>query len=143
MSQEKLLKILRPDSLPSNPGPADYFTGSVRITPLVKGEEPSCLTCACVSFDPSARSAWHTHPKGQLLVVIDGLGLIQEWGKPIQRIKKGEVIWTPAGVKHWHGASRESNLTHIAIQELLNGKNIDWLEKVSDEQYNAGVIGDS
>ena len=140
MSETRGVRILRPELLPSNPGSADNFTGKVQFTPLVKGEEPSCMTCGCVTFDPSARSAWHTHPKGQLLVVTDGLGFVQEWEKPIQRIKTGDVIWTPPGVKHWHGASLEASMTHIAIQEMLNGKNVDWLEKVSDEQYNTGVI---
>lgn len=137
MLQDKIMKILRPELLPSNPGPADYFTGKVRITPLVQGEEPSCMTCGCVTFDPSARSAWHTHPKGQILIVTEGIGFVQEWEKPAQRIKKGDVIWTPPGVKHWHGASPESGMTHMAIQETLNGKNVDWLEKVSEQQYNA------
>lgn len=140
MSQDKIIKILRPESLSSNPGSTDFFTGTVRITPLVQGEEPSCMTCACVTFDPSARSAWHTHPKGQLLIIIDGLGFVQEWGKPAQQIKKGDVIWTPPTVKHWHGAAPESSMTHMAIQETLNGKNVDWLEKVSDEQYNTNVM---
>ncbi len=133
------MKILNPKSLPSNAGPADYFTGTVRITPLVQGEEPSCMTCGYVTFDPRARSAWHTHPKGQFLIVIEGTGFVQEWGKPVQRIKKGDVIWTPPDVKHWHGASPTSSLTHIAIQETLNGKNVEWMEKVSDDQYLAEV----
>jgi len=98
------------------------------------------MTCGYVMFDPSSRSAWHTHPKGQLLIIVDGLGFVQEWGKLVQRLKKGDVVWTPPGVKHWHGASLESSMTHIAIQETLNGKNVDWLEKVSDEQYNASFV---
>lgn len=140
MLQETKLKLLKPESRPANPGPADCFTGNVMITPLVKGEDPSCLTCACVMFDPSARSAWHTHPKGQLLIVTDGLGLIQEWGQPVQAIKKGDIIWTPPEVKHWHGATPDSKLTHIAIQEMLNGINVNWLEKVSDEQYSSARL---
>jgi quercetin dioxygenase-like cupin family protein len=139
MSKDGNMKVMRPESLPANPGSADYFTGIVRIAPLVQGEEPSCMTCGCVTFDPSARSAWHTHPKGQILIVTEGVGFVQEWGTPIQIIKKGDVIWTPADVKHWHGASSESSLTHIAIQETLNGKNIHWLEKVSDEHYSAAL----
>jgi len=131
------MKILKPETLPSNPGPADYFTGSVRVTPLVTGEEPSCLSCGSVAFQAGARSAWHTHPKGQLLVVTEGAGLIQEWGQPLRRIQKGDVIWTPAGVKHWHGASPSATMTHTAIQESLNGKNVEWLEKVTDEEYKA------
>src|SRR4051794_28386543 len=89
------LKVIRPDSQPSNLGPRDWFTGTARITPLIQGEEPSCLQCASVAFDPGARTAWHTHPKGQLLIVTEGSGLIQEWGKPVRRIQKGDTIWTP------------------------------------------------
>jgi quercetin dioxygenase-like cupin family protein len=133
------MKILNPGSLPSTQGPSEYFTGKVRITPLCQGEEPSCLQCASVGFEPGARSAWHTHPKGQLLVVTDGAGLIQEWGKPGRRIQKGDVIWTPPGVKHWHGATTTTAMTHIAIQEALDGKVVDWMEKVSEEQYQTGL----
>ena len=109
MSDEtKAMKIIKPAAEPSNEGPAEYFTGTVRVTLLVKGETPSCLTCASVGFQPGARSAWHTHPKGQLLIVTAGSGLIQEWGKPVRRIVTGDVIWTPPDVKHWHGAAPES-----------------------------------
>jgi quercetin dioxygenase-like cupin family protein len=134
---ESLLKIITPAEQPSNQAPAEYFTGSVNVTPLVKGEEPSCLTCVSVAFQPGARSAWHTHPKGQLLIVTNGSGLIQQWGKLIRRIQVGDVIWTPAQVKHWHGAAPETGMTHTAIQETLDGKNVEWLEKVSDEQYQS------
>jgi quercetin dioxygenase-like cupin family protein len=137
MLDNKVMKIIKPELLSSNPGSADYFTGSVRVTPLVQGEEPSCMTCGYVTFDSSSRSAWHTHPKGQLLVVTAGAGFIQEWDKPIQKITSGDVIWTPPGVKHWHGATPSSNLTHLAIQESVNGKNVEWMEKVSDEQYHS------
>jgi quercetin dioxygenase-like cupin family protein len=133
----KEMKILKPASLPSSLGPSETFTGTVRVTPLTQGEEPSCLTCASVGFEPGARSAWHTHPKGQLLVVTDGAGLIQEWGKPVRRIQKGDVIWTPPGVKHWHGAAPNSAMTHTAIQESLNGKVVEWLNKVTDAEYKA------
>jgi quercetin dioxygenase-like cupin family protein len=133
----KEMKILQPASLPSNPGPTETFTGTVQVTPLIQGEEPSCLTCASVGFQPGARSAWHTHPKGQLLVVTDGAGLIQEWGKPVRRIQKGDVIWTPPGVKHWHGAAPNSAMTHTAIQESLNGKVVEWMDKVTDTEYKA------
>jgi quercetin dioxygenase-like cupin family protein len=131
----KNMQIIKPQSLPAKAAPVEHFTGSVHLTPLVMGEEPSCLTCASVSFDPSARSAWHTHPRGQLLIVTNGSGLIQEWGKPISKIQKGDVIWTPPGVKHWHGAAPSSGMTHTAIQEAVNGKNVEWLEKVTDEEY--------
>jgi quercetin dioxygenase-like cupin family protein len=133
MSKE--MKILKTETLPSNPGPAEYFTGSVKVTPLVTGEEPACLSCASVAFQQGARSAWHTHPRGQLLIVTEGSGLIQEWGKPIRRIQKGDTIWTPPGVKHWHGASPTTSIIHTAIQEACDGKAVDWLEKVSDEEY--------
>lgn len=135
MDQEKVMKVLKPDDLPSNPGPAEYFTGTVRVAPVFQGEDPSCMSCGCVTFDPSARSAWHDHPKGQLLVVQEGSGFVQEWGKPVQRIKKGDVIWTPPRVKHWHGATPDSSLTHLAVQESLDGKAVNWMEKVSDEHY--------
>jgi quercetin dioxygenase-like cupin family protein len=133
----KEMKILKPASIPSNAGPTETFTGTVHVTPLIQGEEPSCLTCASVGIQPGARSAWHTHPKGQLLVVTDGAGLIQEWGKPVRRIEKGDVIWTPPGVKHWHGAAPNSSMTHTAIQESLNGKVVEWLDKVTDAEYKA------
>jgi quercetin dioxygenase-like cupin family protein len=131
----KEMKILKPASLPSSLGPTETFTGTVHVTPLTQGEEPSCLTCASVGFEPGARSAWHSHPKGQLLVVTNGAGLIQEWGKPVRRIQKGDVIWTPPGVKHWHGAAPNSALTHTAIQESLNGKVVEWMDKVTDAEY--------
>ena len=131
------MKIIKPVAEPSNEGPAEYFTGTVRVTPLVKGESPCCLTCASVGFQPGARSAWHMHPKGQLLIVTEGSGLIQEWGKPVRRIVTGDVIWTPPGVKHWHGASPESAMTHTACQETQDGKNVDWMEKVTDQEYKS------
>jgi quercetin dioxygenase-like cupin family protein len=131
----KNMQIIKPQLLPAKAAPAEYFTGLVHLTPLVKGEEPSCLTCASVSFDPGAHSAWHTHPRGQLLIVTDGIGLIQEWGKPICKIHQGDVIWTPGGVKHWHGATPSSSMTHTAIQEAVDGKNVEWLEKVTDDEY--------
>lgn len=134
------MKIMNPATQSSVDGPTEFFIGSVKVTPLVQGEEPSCLTCASVGFQPGARSNWHTHPKGQLLVVTDGEGLIQEWGKPVQVIKKGDVIWTPPGVKHWHGAKADKALTHTAIQESLNRKNVEWMEKVSEDQYNGSKL---
>ena len=136
-SEAKAMKVLKSDGMPSNQGPAEFFTGTVHVTPLVQGEDPSCLSCASVRFDPSARSAWHTHPRGQLLIVTEGAGLVQEWGKPIQNLQKGDVVWTPAGVKHWHGAAATTSLTHTAIQETVGGKAVEWLEQVTDEQYGA------
>lgn len=131
------MKIMKPDTRPSNQGPVENFTGVVEITPLVKGEEPSCLACAQVAFNPGARSAWHTHPRGQLLIVTKGIGLIQQWGGQIQMIQQGDVIWTPPQVKHWHGATPTSTMTHTAIQESLNGVVVEWLEKVTDEEYGS------
>lgn len=138
-SSENQMRIIKPNSGPVLDGPEETFTGKVQVTPLVQGEEPSCLTCASVAFNPSARSAWHTHPKGQLLIVTEGSGLIQEWGKPIRKIQKGDVIWTPPGVKHWHGAASQTAMTHTAIQESLDGKNVEWMEKVTDQEYSASV----
>ena len=133
------MKIYKPAELPAVPGPEAYFTGSATIKMIAVGSAPSCLACAAVGFAEGARSAWHTHPKGQLLIVTEGSGLIQEWGKPIQKIQKGDVIWTEPGVKHWHGAAPSSTMTHIATQESLDGKNVEWMEKVSDEQYKVRV----
>lgn len=138
MSDARRLKVIQPDLQASSPGPAEYFTGSVQVTPLVQGEDPSCLSCASVHFNSGARSAWHTHPKGQLLIVTEGSGLIQQWGEPVRAIKKGDVIWTPPNVKHWHGASASTVMTHTAIQESLNGKAVEWMEKVSEDQYLRG-----
>jgi quercetin dioxygenase-like cupin family protein len=107
-----------------NKGSADFFTGNVQVEPLAQGKDPARVSAGKVTFEPCARSAWHTHPLGQMLIVTDGCGLIQEWGKPAQVIRPGDVIWTPPGVKHWHGASADSKLTHIAIQESLNGKKV-------------------
>jgi len=106
---------------------------------LVAGEDPSTMTAAYVCFECSARSAWHSHPKGQLLVVTEGSGLIQEWGKPVRKIQKGDVIWTPPDVRHWHGAGPDNKMTHLAIQESLNGKSVEWMEKVTDEEYKTSV----
>jgi quercetin dioxygenase-like cupin family protein len=116
-------------------GAADRFTGSVRVQSLFDAKSPARTTGGEVTFQPGARSAWHTHPLGQILIVTEGVGWVQEWGGPIQVMRKGDVIWIPPGVKHWHGATPISSVTHIAIQESLDGRNVDWLEKVSDEQY--------
>ena len=132
------MQIHRNGSRPSQQGPSEYFTGNVRIDPINQAPDPSPVTCACVMFEPGARSAWHTHPLGQTLIVTSGLGWTQCWGEPIEEIRPGDVIWCPPDKKHWHGASPTTRMAHIAIQEQLNGKNVDWLEKVSDEQYLAG-----
>lgn len=121
---------------PSAAGLADYFTGTVRIDPLFLAHAPARTTGGCVTFEPGARTAWHTHPLGQTLIVTAGCGRIQLWGKPIQEIKPGDVIWIPAGEKHWHGAAPTTALTHIAIQEEMDGSTVTWLEHVSNEQYS-------
>lgn len=129
------MDIQRAGSQPSGPGPADWFTGTVRIDPLFKAAAPGRVAGASVTFEPGARTAWHTHPLGQTLIVTAGLGRAQRWGGPIEELRPGDVAWFPAGEKHWHGASPATAMTHTAIQEQLDGKAVDWLEKVSDEQY--------
>jgi quercetin dioxygenase-like cupin family protein len=129
------IEINQNGSQPSTEGSADYFTGSVRINPLFPVHEPSRASGASVAFQPGARTAWHTHPLGQTLIVTDGIGWVQQWGEPIQEIRPGDVVWIPPDVKHWHGATATTAMTHIAIQEALNGSPVDWLEQVSDEQY--------
>lgn len=131
-------QISRAGSQISSAGPADYFTGQVRVDPLFPATSEINASSAYVTFEPGARSAWHTHPAGQRLVVVAGVGLTQEWGKPVQQILPGDVIVCPPGVKHWHGAAPSSAMTHLAVTGTVDGKNVDWLEKVSDDQYNAG-----
>jgi quercetin dioxygenase-like cupin family protein len=129
------MTIVRAGSQASSKGPSQYFTGSARVDPLFPVRPPMASSGAYVSFEPGARSAWHTHPAGQVLIVTAGVGRVQRWGGPVQEIRPGDVIWTPPGVKHWHGAAPSTALTHIAIQDTVNGKNVEWMEKVSDEQY--------
>jgi 4-carboxymuconolactone decarboxylase len=131
------ISITRNGSLPSIIGLADHFTGSVHIDPLFKAHDPSRVTGGRVTFEPGARTAWHSHPYGQYLIVVEGSGRVQRWGGPIEEIKAGDVVWFPPGLKHWHGADPDNRMTHIAIQEEIGGKNVDWMEKVSDEQYLA------
>ncbi|CAN5503204.1 cupin domain-containing protein [soil metagenome] len=131
------MEIVRAGSNPSRKGPGDWFTGTVRIDPLFNSFDPARVQGASVTFEPGARTAWHTHSLGQTLVVTAGLGRVQRWGGPIEEIRPGDVVWFPAGEKHWHGASPAIAMTHIAIQEVLDGKAVDWLERVSDEQYQA------
>ena len=116
------------------------FTGTVRIDPLFPAPDPARALGVSVTFEPGARTAWHTHPLGQTLIVTTGCGLIQSWGGPIQRIRPGDVVWCPPGEKHWHGATATTAMTHIAIVEQLNGKTVDWMEKVSDEEYQADLL---
>jgi quercetin dioxygenase-like cupin family protein len=126
------MEIKRGGSQPSGKGPTDYFTGAVRIDPLVQAPEPARVRAASVTFEPGARTAWHTHPLGQNLVVTAGCGWVQAWGGRVEEIRPGDVVWIPPGEKHWHGATPTTAMTHIAIQEALNGNNVDWMEKVSD-----------
>ncbi|NIF24765.1 cupin domain-containing protein [Pantoea sp. Tr-811] len=122
---------------PSVPGPEQNFTGRVRIDPIWPADAHINASGALVTFEPGARSAWHTHPTGQRLVVTSGVGLTQEWGKPVQIIRPGDVVWCPPGVKHWHGAAVQTAMTHLAVTPVLDGKNVNWMEKVSDDQYSA------
>ena len=131
------MEIKRSGSLPSAKGPADWFTGTVRIDPLFPAREPGRAAGNSVTFEPGARTAWHTHPIGQILIVTAGCGRVQRWGDSIEEIRPGDVVWFPAGEKHWHGASPSTAMTHIAIQEVLDGRVVDWMEKVTDEQYQA------
>ena len=129
------MQITRGGSQASQPGPAAYFTGAVRVEPLFPAREPSRVSAGSVTFQPGARSAWHTHPLGQTLIITSGLGWVQYEGGPIEDVRAGDVVWFPPGLKHWHGATPTTAMTHIAIQESLDGKNVDWMEKVSDDQY--------
>jgi len=129
------MEIKRSGSQSSTKGPADWFTGTVRIGPLFEAPEPARVRGASVTFERGARTAWHTHPLGQTLIVTFGLGWVQRWSGPIEEIRPGDVVWFAPGEKHWHGATPTAAMTHIAIQEALNGKPVDWMEKVSDEQY--------
>jgi quercetin dioxygenase-like cupin family protein len=129
------MEIQRIGSQPSNRGPADWFTGTVRIDPLFAVHEPARAAGASVTFEPGARTAWHTHPLGQTLIVTAGCGRAQREGGPVEEIRPGDVVWFAPGEKHWHGASPTTAMTHIAIQEALDGKPVEWMEHVSDEQY--------
>jgi quercetin dioxygenase-like cupin family protein len=129
------MEIKRSGSRPSGKGSSEYFTGTVRVDPLFEAPEPARVRGASVTFEPGARTAWHTHPLGQTLIVTSGFGWVQRWGGPVEEIRPGDVVWFEPGEKHWHGATRTTAMTHIAIQEALNGSPVDWMEKVSDDQY--------
>jgi quercetin dioxygenase-like cupin family protein len=131
------MDIKRCGSQPSSKGPSDWFTGTVRIDPLIQTSPPARVAGASVTFEPGARTAWHTHPLGQTLIVMTGCGRVQRWGGPIEEIRPGDVVWIPPGEKHWHGAAPATAMTHIAVQESLDGKVVEWMEKVSDEQYRS------
>jgi quercetin dioxygenase-like cupin family protein len=132
------MDVKRSGSQPSRKGPAEYFTGTVRIDPLFEAADPARVAGVSVTFEPGARTAWHTHPLGQTLVVTAGSGRAQRWGGPVEEIRPGDVVWFAPGEKHWHGASPTTAMTHLAIQERIDGKAVDWMEKVSDEQYGQG-----
>ena len=135
------MKIKKSGSQPSTKGQPDYFTGSVRFDPLFQANNPARAVGVSVTFEPGARTAWHSHPLGQHLIVIAGCGLVQRWDNDsVKEIHPGDIVWIPAGEKHWHGATSTTAMTHIAIQEQLDGKTTDWMEKVNDEQYQKGAI---
>lgn len=131
------MDIKRSGSQPCGKGPAEYFTGTVRVDPLFQAHDPARALGASVTFEPGARTAWHIHPLGQILIVTAGSGLVQRWGGPIEEIRPGDVVWIEPGEKHWHGATATTAMTHIAIAEALDGKVVDWMEEVTNEQYQA------
>src|SRR5881392_429564 len=131
------MEIKRSGSRPSGKGPAEYFTGTVRIDPLFEAPEPARVRSASVTFEPGARSAWHTHPLGQTLIVTSGLGWTQCWDGRKEEIRPGDVIWCPPGVKHWHGATPTTAMTHLAVSGTRDGQAVEWMEKVSDAQYHS------
>ncbi|MEO7144438.1 MAG: cupin domain-containing protein [Bryobacteraceae bacterium] len=135
------MEIIRKEAHAATKGPGQYFTGSVQVDQLFPAKEPFSVSGGVVTFESGARSAWHTHPFCQILIVTAGMGRVQAWGGPIREIRAGDVVRIPPHVKHWHGASPTAAMTHIAVQEALDGKAVDWLEKVSDEQYRGLVKG--
>lgn len=137
------IEIARSKSKPSRQGAAENFTGSVRVDPLFEAKDPARTTGATVTFEPGSRTAWHSHPLGQILIVTSGMGRVQQWDGPIDEIRPGDVVRIPPNAKHWHGASPDASMAHIAIVELLNEKSTEWMEKVTDEQYNKPVRAQS
>nr|WP_245965888.1 cupin domain-containing protein [Pseudorhodoferax soli] len=130
-------QIARAGSQAAAVGPAEFFTGRVRVEPLWPASAEINASGGMVTFEPGARSAWHTHPAGQRLLVVSGVGYTQEWGKPVQELRAGDTVWCPPGVKHWHGAAPTTAMSHLAVTGTVDGQNVQWLEKVSDEQYSA------
>jgi quercetin dioxygenase-like cupin family protein len=130
------MDINRAGSQPSTKGPIEYFTGAVRVDSLIRPRGPARVAASSVTFEPGARTAWHTHPLGQTLIVTAGSGRAQRWGAPAEDIRPGDVIWFPPGEKHWHGAAPDTAMTHIAVQEQLEGKTVEWMEQVTDDQYH-------
>jgi 4-carboxymuconolactone decarboxylase len=139
VDREDSIRVVTQEARTSNPGAPANFTGHAQVEQLFAAHDPSRITGGIVTFQPGARSAWHTHPLGQILIVTAGIGLVQQWGAPVHAMKAGDVVWIPAGVKHWHGAAPSSTVTHMAIQEMVDGKNVDWMEPVTDEQYSASA----
>lgn len=129
------MKITRVGSQPSRKGPADWFTGTVRVDPLFQAPDPALVSGACVTFEPGARTAWHTHPLGQTLIIVSGAGWVQREGGPIEDVRTGDVVWFEPSEKHWHGATATTAMIHIAIQEKQDGKVVDWMEHVTEGQY--------
>ena len=136
MERKTTMKIERNGSRPSTRGAQDYFSGSVRVEPVFQVGDPMRLNAGSVTFEPGARTAWHTHPLGQTLIITAGLGWVQTEADPIEEVRPGDVVWFPPGVKHWHGATPTTAMTHLAVQESLNGRSVDWMERVSDTQYS-------
>jgi quercetin dioxygenase-like cupin family protein len=134
-AEDGTMEISRDDERPTGPAPADYFTGEVMLKPLFSPNDVIDTSAGQVTFSPCARSAWHTHPAGQTLIVTSGTGWVQQWGGEKLQINSGDVIWTEPGVKHWHGANEAGAMTHIAVTDFVDGRNVDWMEKVSDDQY--------
>jgi len=139
--QTEKIRISKAADRAVRPAPEQYFTGQAQVEMLFGAEAPARASCGRVTFQPGARTAWHTHPLGQTLIVTDGVGRVQEWGGPVREIRAGDVVRIAPGVKHWHGAAPGSAMTHIAIQEALDGRTVEWMEKVSDEQYGAPQAG--
>ena len=129
------MRITKKGEAPSRPGPPEWFWGETWIDPIHDAEPPAAASSVILRFAPGARTAWHTHPLGQTLLITDGSGLVQTWGGPVQNVSAGDVVWIPPGEKHWHGAAPNASMAHVAIQEKLEGRTVDWLEHVSDEQY--------
>ncbi|MBN8971836.1 MAG: cupin domain-containing protein [Rhizobiales bacterium] len=136
------MDIHRNGSRPTRRGPADYFTGTVWMDPIVNAPAPARVAAARVAFEPGARTAWHTHPLGQTLYVISGVGRVQKEGEPVREIRAGDTVWIPPGEKHWHGAAPDHAMTHVAIQEAVNGSAVEWLEQVSEADYTKAVVAE-
>jgi quercetin dioxygenase-like cupin family protein len=136
------MDIHRNGSRPTRRGPADYFTGTVWMDPIVNAPAPARVAAACVAFEPGARTAWHTHPLGQTLYVVSGVGRVQKLGEPVREIRAGDTVWIPPGEKHWHGAAPDHAMTHVAIQEAVDGSAVEWLEQVSDADYTRPVAAE-